>query len=381
MTKPKIKIFYMIERLARAGTELHLTKLIRQLDRERFEPVLCCLNASKTDRSLLPAGVRSYLLNARWNLLNPQTFGIYRQLVKILRKEKPEILHSFLFVSNIIGPFAAKKAGVRKVLVTRDRMGIEWQATAAHRWVQRLANQRTTLILCKTEAMGREISQVEHTSWDKIRVVPNGVETERFQFRVGEMHESRTCLREMYGVPVDGPLILAVGNLKPVKGHASLVEAATWLREKFPRIQIAIVGDGESRADLQEQITARALEQNVLLPGSCPDVRPWMRAADLQVAPSLSEGMPNAVLEAMAMGLPLVLSDIPGHREAAKSNAWYFEAGNPVELASAIEAALNAPDKRAEFSRLGMERAHGEMSLETMVKRVETIYDEVLKKW
>jgi glycosyltransferase involved in cell wall biosynthesis len=104
-----------------------------------------------------------------------------------------------------------------------------------------------------------------------------------------------------------------------------------------------------------------------------------MRAADLLVAPSLSEGMPNAVLEAMASGLPLVLSDIPGHREAAAGNAWYFAAGDAVELAREVEAALNAPDKRAERSRLGMERAQGEMSVQTMVHRIESIYEESLK--
>ena len=111
--------------------------------------------------------------------------------------------------------------------------------------------------------------------------------------------------------------------------------------------------------------------------GDFEDVRPWMGAADLFVAPSLSEGMPNAVLEAMAMGLPLVLSDIPGHREAAGPDAWYFPPGDAEALAGALAEALSSPEEREARGRRGRRRIEEQLSLDAMVGRVEGLYERL----
>jgi len=374
----RVKVLYVIERLARAGTELHLVKILQRLDRSRFEPVLCCLNDSRTDKDLLPEGVRYHSFQAPWNLARPAIWRIYRRLCGLMRREKPDLVHSFLFVANVLAPFAAGRARVKGVVASRGRMGIEWKASVLHRLAQRAADRRTDYIICKTEAIAREIAQVEKAPTEKIRVIPNGVDTEYYSRTAAPARVAREQIAAMHGVPRDGPLILAVGNLKPIKGQTTLIEATALLVERFPLLQVAIVGEGESELDLRAAIRSSGLAERVHLPGAADDVRPWMRAADLFVAPSLSEGMPNAVLEAMAMGLPVILSNIPGHAETAGAHAWYFEPRNSQALAESIATALDSPEACAERARAGTERVQKEFSLGQMVKRIESLYLELL---
>lgn len=388
MPEKPVKVLYLIERLARAGTELHLLKILQRLDRARFEPVLCCLSESTSDKSLAPPDVPCRFLNAGWNLARPSTLLLYRRVRKIIASEKPDVLHAFLFVANAMAPFAARGLGVRAVVLSRGRMGIEWEAHFLHQVLQRAADRRCDAIVCKTAAMRDEIARVEKVPPEKIRVIPNGVDTAHFRYEAGRAAESRAELAARRGIPAEGPLLLAVGNLKPIKGHATLIEGAAALAREFPRFQLVIVGEGESRAELEGLIEARNLTDRVRLPGAVEDVRPWLRAADIFVAPSLSEGMPNAVLEAMAMGLPLVLSNIAGHVEAvggepvsgAGEKAWFFEPGDARGLAGALGDALRLPEERARRGRAGLERVHSELSLDAMVRRIEDLYESLLAR-
>ncbi len=378
MTMPrKTKIFYLIERLARAGTELHMLNVLERLDRSRFEPVLCCLNGEMTEPNLAPDDMPCHMLHAQWNMMRPGTVSVYRRLKKLIAEEKPDIVHSFLFVSNVMAPFAARSVGVRKVIASRGRMGIEWDANFLHRVMQRFADRRTDIIICKTQALKREICRVEKVPEDKVRVVPNGVDMKRFSIEPGKIRENREWMSREYGISPEGPLLVAIGNLKPIKGHGTFVEAAALLVERFPKMQVAIVGKGECEPELRAAIEERGLAARIHLPGDFEDVRPWMGAADLFVAPSLSEGMPNAVLEAMSMGLPPILSDIPGHVEAAGSDAWYFKTEDPEGLADALADALGSPDKRAARGRAGYDRIKSEFSVDVMVRRIESLYAEL----
>ncbi|MBN1868079.1 glycosyltransferase [Candidatus Sumerlaeota bacterium] len=373
----RIRVFYVVERLARAGTELHLLRVLRHLNRERFEPILCCLNRSMCESELIPGDMPVHLLDARWNLLHPSTLRVYGRLHRLIRETQPDVVHSFLFVSNVLGSLAARRAGVRSCVSSRGRMGIEWDANFFHRLTQRRADRRIDRILCKTEAMRREIAEHERVPIDKIEVIPNGVDTLHFAFEPDGRAEARRRLAQEFGIPAEGPLVLAVSNLKPIKNHATLVEAAEILTRRSPTVQIAIVGQGESAEDLREIVRTRKLDRTVHLPGHSRDVRVWMRAADVFAAASLSEGMPNALLEAMAMGVAPVLSDIPGHRETALDNAWYFPPKDARALSDALGEALDFPEKRAERVRANHERVVSSLSLEAMVRRIETVYEEL----
>ncbi|NQU41940.1 glycosyltransferase [bacterium] len=378
MASKPFRILYVIERLARAGTELHMLQVIRRLNRDRFEPLLCCLSESTSDVSLLPRNVPCRFLKGGWNLSGPRMIPLYLALRHTIREVQPDVVHSFLFVANVLSPFASHSA--KGIVASRGRMGIEWEAGGLHRLAQTAASRRTNAIVCKTHAMRDEIIRVEGVPAGRVHVHPNGVDVERYRVEPSEKKRFRQSLLRTYGIPAKGALILAVGNLKPIKDQITLVKAAAGLRDIEPTPFIAIVGEGESRRDLETAIRSENLEQHVRLIGRQENMRPWMAAADLYVASSVSEGLPNALLEAMASSLPPVLSQIPGHEEAAGENAWYFPAGNPEALAKGLREALASPQARAERAEKGLERVQTHFSIDRMMVRLEELYLNLLEK-
>lgn len=378
---PRTKILYLIERLARASTELHLLRILERLDRERYEPVLCVINSEASESALVPPGIPLRSLDAGWNLMHPREWKLPLRLRRVLLEERPAIVHTFLFVANVLAPFVGRFAGRPRIVVSRDRMGIEWQANALHRLAQRAADRRTNLILCKTEAMLDEIARTEGVLRRRMRVVPNGVDTERYKpvADADARRAARELLAAEHGIPATGPLLLAMGNLKPVKDQRTLVVALRLLRAKAPDARVAIIGQGESEPYLRGEIAQLELGEHAFLPGHAEDVRPWLHAADLFVATSVSEGMPNAVLEAMASGLPLVLSDLAGHREAAAETAQYFKPGDGAALARVLMQALAQPEEFPALGGAARRRAETDLSIAVAMERIESAYRDVLE--
>jgi glycosyltransferase involved in cell wall biosynthesis len=171
----------------------------------------------------------------------------------------------------------------------------------------------------------------------KITVIPNGVDTNRFRLR--DLQECRRAL----GEPEGGPLIVCVSRLSPEKGVRFLVHAMHVLRAKVPDARLALVGDGPDRAELEELVRTFGLESHVRFVGNVPheQVPHWLGAATLACMPSLREGHPNAAMEALASGRPLVASAVGALPEMLRDNLGLLvPAGDTAALAEGLERAL-----------------------------------------
>lgn len=182
----------------------------------------------------------------------------------------------------------------------------------------------------------------------KLHVVRNGVDTQRFR------PEDRVQSRASLGVE-GAPLLLAVGNLVPVKGHDLALRALAALVPRHPGARLVLVGDGPLRAELQAQAQALGLAGHVHFAGLVPNDRlsAWYSAADLLLLPSRSEGWANVLLEAMACGTPVVATDVGGTREVVADAALgrVVPPLDPAALAAGVEAMLADPPDRAEVRR------------------------------
>ncbi len=174
----------------------------------------------------------------------------------------------------------------------------------------------------------------------KLHVMRNGVDLSRF--RPVDQGEARKAL----GLRAEGPMLLMVGNLVELKGHALVIEAMATLRAQFPQVQLLIVGEGPERQRLQAQLTDQGLESQVRLVGAVPnaELAPWYSAADALVLASSREGWPNVLLEAMACGTPVVATRCGGVPEIVASD----EVGSLVEVRDAdhIAAAVASQIRR-----------------------------------
>ena len=175
-------------------------------------------------------------------------------------------------------------------------------------------------------------------------------------------------------------LLVAVGNLYPVKGHRHLIDAVALLAARHPALHVAIAGRGALEGDLRAAARDRGLADRVHLIGLRSDVPAVLAAADVFVLPSLSEGLPLALLEAMFAGRPIVASAV-GEVSAALAHGVagvLVPPGDPQALAAALDGVLSDPQRAGELGRAAVRRAAAEYDISRMVRRYVDLYEEAL---
>ncbi|MGD0265460.1 MAG: glycosyltransferase family 4 protein [Candidatus Methylomirabilota bacterium] len=206
-------------------------------------------------------------------------------------------------------------------------------------------------------------------SAQRIHIIANGVDTSLFRPEPG-LEPSRPL---PFG---EGPVVVYTGRMVEAKGLLELVDAWSLLLREVPDAHLALVGSGPLEAELGRRADAPPLAGRVLLTGEVPDVRPHLRAASAFVFPSWAEGLPNALLEAMAMALPCVATDIGPIADAAINGeeALLVPVRSPRELAAALARILTQPALAARLGRAARKRVEAEFSLERAVDVLEALY-------
>jgi glycosyltransferase involved in cell wall biosynthesis len=213
----------------------------------------------------------------------------------------------------------------------------------------------------------------------RIRVLPNGVDTARFVRRPGENQETRQRL----GLGKAGLVIGAVGRLVSIKDHMTLLKAAEILISREMPVQVLLVGSGPELAKLEEFVAASSrLSGRVVFAGAVSDVAPLLNAVDIFVLPSLSEGMSNTLLEAMASSLPVVATRVGGNSELVEEDrsGWLFEPGDVMALTAILERIARDSDLRGQLGQAARHRAVQNFSLEGMIKSYRDLYVELARK-
>jgi glycosyltransferase involved in cell wall biosynthesis len=279
-------------------------------------------------------GVSTICLGARRGLRGP--LSLVRASVRLrryLRQTRPRVVHSALARGYVVAATAVARGAGPRIVSWRRNEGVHLQgrgrwATAVERWAAR----RADVLLANSEAVLTYWQSVVGGSVD-IRVVPNAIDDRFF------------ANAEVAATTSPGPAILiSVGALKPVKAHETIVAACGLLRGRGMDVEVVLVGDGPRRGVLVAQ--SQALGVPLRITGVVDDVLPWLRGATVYVHSSTSEGVSNAIMEAMAAGLPLVVPEIAGMEDVVGETAVRYPVGSVVELADAIGALLDKPDVR-----------------------------------
>jgi len=295
--------------------------------------------------------------------------GFIPSFARRLRRGGIECLHSHEFAMNVYGGAAARALGIPSVATIHGR---NWATGSRRRGLAYRALRRVGMrIVAVSHDLAAFLAAGLPLPRDAITVVHNGIplpppgdEAERAAAR----RETRAAL----GVPATAPLLLAVGNLYPVKDHATLLRAAATLAG----VHLAIAGRGEEEAKLRALAAELGLGPRLHLLGLRDDVPRLHGAADVFVQPSRSEGLPLAILEAMGAGLPVVATRVGGVHEAVLEGETgrLVAPGDPDALAAALRPLLEAPALRARLGRAGAERAEREFSLRAMTEAYRALY-------
>lgn len=381
-----IRVAYVLPYLVAGGTEGHVLSLLRRIDRRRFSPIVIALGgggelepAFRKEGAPLHVPGRDGLTPRPGRMARTlrDALGSVRSLCGILRRERPDILHAYLPAANMIGPFAARLSGVRRVIVSKRALAEYKAAHPLLRRVEPLGNLMADVVLVNSDAVRRDVERTERHWAGKFRKIYNGVAPIPLWTT-----EEKEAFRRREGIPVDARVVLCVSNFHPYKGHGELVEAAARIVPTFPNVVFLMVGrDSGTMEATRARVRERKIEGSVRFAGGRTDVPDLLRASDLFVHPSREEGFSNAILEAMAAGLPVVACAVGGNPEAVVDG----ETGrlvpplDPERFADAMRELIADESKGKSLGEAGLRRAAGLFPLDRMVGEMESLYESLAR--
>jgi glycosyltransferase involved in cell wall biosynthesis len=364
-----VRVCFVIDKLASAGTESQLLALIRRLDRRRVQPYLCLLRGeSAASRALEPDDCPVLRLGVS-SLLRPRTLLALRRFVGWLRDERIEVVQTYFPDSTYFGIPAAWLAGVPHRVRTRNNVG-HW-LTPVHRLLGRMLNGLTSVTVANCGAARLALLRSERPRPDSVIVLENGVDHDRFL--------AIPPLPELFSRPRH---IGAVANLRAVKGLDVLIGAATRLAPVHPDVTFTVAGEGEERTTLERRIEEVGLSGRFTLPGATGDVPGFLGTLDVAVLPSRAEGMSNAVLEYMAAGRAIVASTVGATPELIEDgvHGLLVAPDDEVALASALDRLLGDPALACRLGEAARRRARQRYSREAMVRRFEDFFVHLARR-
>lgn len=353
------------------GTERMVDRLVRRLDGTAFLSEISVLDEpGTTSAQLAESGFRvHYLEGGRGHL------GALGRFASVLRAGRYHIVHLYGFRVSLLGRLAARSCRVRPKVIhgIRGLHVTEGMETDAPRTQAALRIERllTGLIdLYVTNSAGAvEFLVSAGLPRDRFRVIPNGIETDVWRPSADRRRQ-----------PV--PLVVCVANFRPIKRLIDLIDALARLREAGVECRTVLAGDGPLRAELQARIDQCGLGDRVALEGQLsPDrIRQVLDGADVFVLPSLWEGMPVSVMEAMSMALPVVGTDVPGIRELVVpgETGLLVPSGDPPSLASALMRLVGDRAAAASMGTAGRVRIERTFSVERMVEAHAGVYGSLV---
>jgi glycosyltransferase involved in cell wall biosynthesis len=366
---PRRRVVEFLTCLEVGGTERHVAALARTLDPARFDVRVACLRAGgPLSEEVEAAGVPidRYPIS---RLFGPATWRMQRRFAADLRRNRIDIVHAYGLYAIVFAVPVARLAGTRLVIASIRDNGDPW--TRAHRRVQRWVCRLAHGILTNAAEVRRRLQEDGYNE-RSIAVIRNGVDVRRFQPRPRD-----PVLRRSLGVPADARLVVCVSRLNPLKGVDYALLAASRLVRKFPNVHMLIIGDGAERRALEDLAHRLGLDGRVGFTRMRLDVPEILAQASVSIMPSMSEALPNTVLESMASGAPIVATRVGGTSELVEDGVTglLIPPCDPHALEQAIARLLTDPDLAARLAATARARIVERFSLERKARETAAFYE------
>jgi glycosyltransferase involved in cell wall biosynthesis len=365
-------VLHLVDTLNVGGTETQMAQTALLLQSRQHKVTVGCLRAQGPLLDVLQeAGIPIVEFRKDKRLLS---FGGVLQMLRLaafLRRKNIHVMHAHDLWADLLGAPAARLAGTPVVITSRRYLeDLEWHTPWRNKILGVLYRQ-STFVVANSMAVRTLLVGIYGLSPAKVRVIHNGVDVDRF----ARVRRSRKKVLPTVGE--DSKVIAVVANMYGrVKGHAQLVAAAGKVCHEMPRTIFLLVGDGQERPRIEQLVTNAGLQKNFMFLGRRRDIPELLACCDLFVLPSEAEAMPNALLEAMAAGLPVVATDVGGSREVIEDgiSGLLVRPRDSEAMAAGIIRILQNPPLAAELARAGQERVRTRFSLDRLITQFEWLY-------
>lgn len=323
------RIAFCITDLDVGGAEKMFVELVTRLDRRLWEPrVFCLSNRGKLVERLMAENISVVCFDVK----TIRQISVFWKLAAELKHFRPALIQCFLYHANLVGRIAAWWAGIPLVICG---IRVAERRSRLRLWLDKLTQGLVAHNVCVSQAVADFSVDLGRLSRKKVSVIPNAVEFDSFS-------GAKPLDRSTLGISADVPVVLFVGRLDPQKAPFVLLEAFKRLLVRHPNWRLLFVGDGVLRGPMNEWIAENELSNSIHLTGWRADIPGLLKTANCLALPSLWEGMPNIVLEAMASGLPVVVSQVEGTAELIQhgETGLLVKPGSADDLEQAIESVL-----------------------------------------
>lgn len=358
-----IRVMHVVYALKPGGMELGVLKVVNALDPQRVRSAICSTRPGGRLRQLVAPGVPVFELRRRDGNDPRLVWALYR----LFQRERPHIVHTHAWGTLLEGAVAARLAHVPVVVHgEHGTLQLRWH----QRLLQRAAWSRVDQVVSVSTRLAERMASEIRFPIERIRTIRNGVDLSRF----GRMN--RVDARVALGLPADALIVGTVGRLVAVKDHVSLVEAVAQLRHQGFAPLLLVAGDGPLKGEIEQRAAALGITSQVRLLGHRPDVEVVLAVLNVFVLSSVSEGLSNTILEAMASGLPVVATNVGGADELVDEGVTglLVPARAPAAMARAMGLLFADGAIRAAMGTAARHRVEAQFSLTEMVRRYEALY-------
>ncbi|MBI3838940.1 MAG: glycosyltransferase [Planctomycetia bacterium] len=364
-----LRVMFLITSMPVGGAETLLVNLIRRLNRERFVPSLCCLKSLGPLGEVLAREIPAFhdLINYKYDL------GVVRRLANLFLEQRIDAVVTVGAGDKMFwGRLAAHRADVPVVVCALHTTG--WPDAIGRLNRLRLLTRWTDAFVGVADAHGRHLNQEERFPSYKVRVIPNGVDANRFH-----PSQDEGQLRRELGIAPAAPLAGIVAALRPEKNHELLLRAAARVRHQIPHAEFLIIGDGPERPRLEQISRQLGLAQAVHFLGTRADIPELLAALDVFVLTSRIEANPVSILEAMATAKPVIAPRVGSIGESVIDGETGFltDPLDEQQIADRLIQLLGDPELARRLGQGGREAVLDHWSLERMVQGYENLIAEI----
>jgi glycosyltransferase involved in cell wall biosynthesis len=375
-----MKIVFISTSLTTGGAELMLLKLLQHLNRSRFNPVVVSLQSKGEVGPRIEAlGIPVIALGMNPGIPNPLRL---LALVNHLRKIKPVVTQTWMYHADLLGGLAARLVGCRRVVwgLRNSNLNVQLSRRSTLLVVKACAAVSTWLPLrilsCSIRAA--EVHVAVGYRAGKIQVIPNGFDLGRFV----PNDEARQSVRAELGVAAETPLVGLMARYDAQKNHVGFIEAAALIHQEMPEVHFVLAGGSVNAKNivLSDAIRSLGLSTRMHLLGQRDDMPRLMAALDVLASSSYGEAFPNVLGEAMACGVPCVVTDVGDSAEIVGDTGRVVQSGDMKNLADRIVKLLSlAPEDKLALSQKARKRVEMHYEISNVAKRYEAFYERLVE--
>jgi glycosyltransferase involved in cell wall biosynthesis len=380
------KIAYIFTPIEFGGAERVNLNFLKNVDRSRFliYPILLIRPWEEDNFFVQELKKIDYPIYKVPVAIRPRSEGkdcfrgirCYKMIHSILKENSFDLVHTHGYFADIVGVPAAKRVGIPNISTCHGYIPKN-KSVILYNMLDHLVLRFSNRIIAVSEGIKRELIK-SGISGSKIEVILNAVQTKSDNTTLIQNKQKR---RQALGIKEDDFVVGYVGRLSEEKGVVFLIEAISMLNLDIP-VRLLIIGDGPQKKELEDLVEIKGIKDKTLFAGFQDDVEDWLTAMDIFALPSLTEGTPMALLEAMACGIPVIASAVGGVPAVItnKENGILVEPGNSSDLAKGLHLLFQEPSFRAIISERGKNHIKQNYDVHNWCREIEEQYNLLVEK-